>query len=156
VTESSGRAYDARVLVGGEARGEALVLDEPLSYWGGVDPGSGRVIDPHHPQAGEVVTGRVLIMPSGRGSSSSSSVLAEAIRAGTAPAATVLLHADEIIALGALVARELYGVEHPVLVLEVRAHGSIRTGDVVAIATHESSGRVTVIPRSPGRRASAP
>jgi predicted aconitase with swiveling domain len=147
VTQSSGRAYDGKVLVGGGARGEALVLEDPLSYWGGVDPDSGRVIDSHHPQAGEVVTGRVVVMPSGRGSSSSSSVLAEAIRAGTAPAATLLLAADEIIALGALVARELYGVEHPVLVLEERAHASIRTGDVVAIATHGSSGQVTVIPR---------
>jgi predicted aconitase with swiveling domain len=107
---------EARTLVAGSAEGEALVLDEPLSFWGGIDPATGEVIDVHHPQAGRNVTGTVLFMPSGRGSSSSSSVLAEAIRAGTAPAAIVLLEPDPIVALGAIVARELYGTAMPVVV----------------------------------------
>jgi hypothetical protein len=107
---------EVRVLVAGSAEGDALVLDEPLSFWGGVDPATGAVVDPHHPQRGERVGGRVLVMPSGRGSSSSSSVLAEAIRAGTAPTAIVLLEADPILALGAIVARELYGTTIPVVV----------------------------------------
>jgi hypothetical protein len=109
---------EARTLVAGAAEGEALVLDEPLSFWGGVDPATGTIVDVHHPQRGERVTGRVLVMPSGRGSSSSSSVLAEAVRAGTAPAAIVLLEPDPIIALGAIVARELYGVGLPVVVID--------------------------------------
>ena len=107
---------EARTLVAGSAEGEPLVLAEPLSFWGGVDPATGDVIDGHHPQAGANVTGRVLVMPGGRGSSSSSSVLAEAIRAGTAPAAIVLLEADPILALGAIVARELYGRTIPIVV----------------------------------------
>jgi predicted aconitase with swiveling domain len=109
---------EIRVLVAGAAEGEALVLDEPLSFWGGVDPATGSLIDARHPQRGERVTGRVLVMPSGRGSSSSSSVLAEAVRAGTAPAAIVLREADAILALGAIVARELYGAAIPVVVAE--------------------------------------
>jgi hypothetical protein len=107
---------EVRVLVAGSAEGDALVLDEPLSFWGGVDPATGAVIDPHHPQRGESTAGRILVMPSGRGSSSSSSVLAETIRAGAAPAAIVLLEADPILALGAIVARELYGATIPVVV----------------------------------------
>ncbi|MGH2634953.1 MAG: aconitase X swivel domain-containing protein [Actinomycetota bacterium] len=107
---------EARTLVAGSAEGEPLVLAEPLSFWGGVDPATGDVIDGHHPQAGVNVTGRVLVMPGGRGSSSSSSSLAEAIRAGTAPAAIVLLEADPILALGAIVARELYGRTIPIVV----------------------------------------
>jgi predicted aconitase with swiveling domain len=75
------------------------------------------VIDVHHPQRGALLTGRVLVMPAGRGSSSSSYVLAEAIRAGTAPAAIVLRDVDPILALGAIVARELYGSRVPVLAL---------------------------------------
>ena len=109
---------EARTLVAGTAEGEALVLDEPLSFWGGVDPATGQIVDVHHRQRGERVTGRVLVMPSGRGSSSSSSVLAEAVRTGTAPAAIVLLEPDAIVALGAIVARELYGVELPVVVID--------------------------------------
>jgi predicted aconitase with swiveling domain len=67
---------EARTLVAGQASGPALVLEEPLSFWGGVDTETGDIVDVHHPQRGENVSGRVLVMPSGRGSSSSSSVLA--------------------------------------------------------------------------------
>ena len=105
-----------RAIVPGVATGEVVVLDEPLSFWGGLDPETGRLIDAHHPQAGVTLMGRVLAMPSGRGSSSSSYVLAEAIRAGTAPIAVVLGEADAIVALGAIVAAELYGIEVPVVV----------------------------------------
>jgi uncharacterized protein len=107
---------EARTLVAGEGEGDALVLDEPLSFWGGVDPATGDIVDVHHPQRGANVTGRVLVMPSGRGSSSSSSVLAEAIRVGTAPAAIVLAEPDPILALGSIVARELYGRGVPIVV----------------------------------------
>jgi uncharacterized protein len=102
-------------LAPGEAEGDTLVLDQPLSFWGGLDPASGRIVDPRHPQRGAIVTDRVLVMPSGRGSSSSSSVLAEAVRSGTAPAAIVLTEADPIVALGSIVARELYGRALPVI-----------------------------------------
>ena len=113
----------------GDAAADAVVLDEPLSFWGGLDPETGRVIDVHHPQHQADVRGRILVMPSGRGSSSSSSVLAEAIRAGTAPAGVVLREADPIVALGAIVARELYGRTIPVVVSDAQ----IRTGDRVEI-----------------------
>lgn len=93
---------------------EMLILTEPLSFWGGVDEKTGIIIDVHHPQRGACVTGKVLVMPSGRGSSSSSSVLAELIRAGVGPAKIILHEPDPIIALGALVAEELYGITVPV------------------------------------------
>jgi predicted aconitase with swiveling domain len=129
---------EARTLVAGRAEGEVLVLDEALSFWGGIDPATGRVIDPRHPQAGAELAGRVLVMPSGRGSSSSSSVLAEAIRVGTAPAAIVLLEPDAIVALGAIVARELYGTTVPVVVAPaIPAHSGTRLR-VSAVADHAS------------------
>jgi uncharacterized protein len=95
----------------------ALVLAEGLSLWGGMDPATGELIDAHHPQRGAILSGRVVVMPSARGSSSSASVLAEAVRAGTAPAAIVLGEPDLILAIGAAVAEELYGVRVPVVVL---------------------------------------
>jgi predicted aconitase with swiveling domain len=107
---------DARVLVPGRGRGPALVTEEPLSFWGGVDISTGRIVDRHHPRFGDVVAARVLVMPAGRGSSSSSSVLAECIRVGTAPAAIVLQEPDPILVVGAVVARELYGRSIPVVV----------------------------------------
>jgi len=78
-----------RLIAPGRARAPALVLDEPLSLWGGLDPATGRVIELRHPQHGATVSGRVLVLPAARGSSSSASVLAEVVRAGTAPAAIV-------------------------------------------------------------------
>ena len=130
---------EARTLVAGSARGAALVLDEPLSFWGGIDPGTGEVIDVRHPQRGANVAGRVVVMPSGRGSSSSSSVLAESVRAGTAPAAIVLAEPDPIIALGAIVARELYGRTIPVVVSDAR---EIRDGDVVTVRAGDERAQI--------------
>jgi predicted aconitase with swiveling domain len=125
--------FEVRVLVGGRARGPVLALDEPLSFWGGIDPETGLVIDHRHPQRGVRVTDAILVMPSGRGSSSSSNVLAEAIRARTAPAAVVLGEADGIIVLGAVVARELYGISMPVAVAGPRDFGSLATGAFASI-----------------------
>jgi hypothetical protein len=109
----------------------ALVLEEPLSLWGGVDPASGEIIDVHHPQRGANVAGRVLVMPSGRGSSSSASVLAEAVRAGTAPAAIVLGEADLILSIGSAVAEELYGRRVAVVVLAPDRIGAIVDGQPI-------------------------
>ena len=126
---------EARTLVAGTAEGPALVLDEPLSLWGGLDPETGSIIDTRHPQRGSTVAGRVLVMPAGRGSSSSSSVLAEAIRAGTGPAAIVLGEPDLILALGAIVARELFGTSIPVV---VTAESGLRTDDLITVRADES------------------
>jgi uncharacterized protein len=125
--------FEVRVLVGGRARGRVLVLDEPLSFWGGIDVETGVVIDRRHPQKGVRVTDAILAMPSGRGSSSSSSVLAEAIRSHTAPAAVLLGEADGIIVLGALVARELYGIAMPVAVADPGDFNSLATGAFASI-----------------------
>ena len=121
MTRTSGTVAEGRTLVAGEAEGEVVRLHEPLSFWGGLDPRTGRIVDRHHPQVGREVAGRILMMPSGRGSSSSSSVLAEAIRRGTAPAGIVLEVGDRIVALGALVAAELYGRRVPVVVASTSA-----------------------------------
>jgi predicted aconitase with swiveling domain len=135
---------EARALVAGEARGPALVLEEPLSFWGGVDPETGRVIDVHHPQVGVEVTGRVLVMPSGRGSSSSSSVLVESIHAGTGPVAIVMREPDPIIALGAIVVRELFGTRFPVVVVDHATYHSLRTDAIVSVRADDA--RATVEP----------
>ncbi len=114
-------------------RAQAVVLDEPLSLWGGMDPATGRIIDAHHPQRGVELTGRVVVMHSGRGSSSSASILAEAVRLGTAPAAILLAEVDLILAIGSLVAEELYGTEVPVLVADPAVVGEVQSGDEVSI-----------------------
>ena len=111
----------------------ALVLDAPLSLWGGLEPTTGDIIDQRHPQCGANVSGRVLVMPVGKGSSSASSILLEAARLGTAPAAIVLAEMDGILALGAAVAREMYGVEVPVVVAGEQ-YGRLRDGQPVDLS----------------------
>jgi uncharacterized protein len=111
-------SWHGRVLLAGQAEGLPLLLAEPLSLWGGLDPQTGRIIDQRHTAVGACVTGRVLILPAGRGSSSASSILLEAVRAGTAPVGIITAVADDgILALGAVVAQEIYGTTLPVLTL---------------------------------------
>ena len=124
-----------RALLDGTASAEALVLTEPLSFWGGLDTTSGTIVDRRHPQVGEIVAGKILVMPNGRGSSSSPSVLAEAIRLRTAPAGIVLGEADEIVLIGALVAEELYGFTCPIVVAEPNVYTSIATGQTITIGS---------------------
>jgi predicted aconitase with swiveling domain len=133
---------EGRTLAAGEARGSVLVLDEPLSFWGGVDPETGLVIDVHHPQRGVRVTGRVLAMPSGRGSSSSSSVLVESIHAGTGPIAIVMWEPDPIIALGAIVLRELFGTRFPVVVVDEATYRSLRNDAIVIVRADDAGAAV--------------
>ncbi len=104
-----------RPLVAGDARGELLSAPVGLSFWGGVDPQTGIVIDRHHPLCGANLAGRVLAIPSGRGSCSGSGVLLELILNGHAPAAIVICEREEILTLGALVAEEVFERSIPVL-----------------------------------------
>jgi predicted aconitase with swiveling domain len=126
------------VLVGGDAEGSTLVLDEPLSFWGGFEAETGVIIDQRHPQEGAVLSGKVLIMTSGRGSSSASSVIAEAIRLGTAPAAIIMRGPDEIVALGAIVADELYGLRMPVVVVEPATFEAARHSSKIRVTTTDT------------------
>lgn len=134
-----------RVLHTGTGSGAALKLSEPLSFWGGVDPETGAIIDSRHPQTG-ALAGRILVMPSGRGSSSSSSVLAECLRNGTGPAAILLLEPDEIILVGALVVEMLGGRAMPVVQLDSSSYEKLRSGDMVHVT---DSGEVTVEGHAP-------
>lgn len=115
------------------------MFSQPLSFWGGIDAETGDITDHSHPGLGQNVVGKILVMPSGRGSSSSSSVLAEAIRRGTAPAGIVLQRPDPILAVGAIVAEFLYGISRPLVVCEI---AGIVSGDRVAIGVGADGGAV--------------
>ncbi|UYM03458.1 aconitase X swivel domain-containing protein [Solicola gregarius] len=129
------------VLHAGTGTGPLLKLDGPLSFWGGVD-GAGQIIDRHHPQFGVSLRGRVLAMESGRGSSSSASVLAELLRTGNGPAAIVMARPDAIVTLGALVAAELYGCATPVVVLSREDYARVRGGVRTTVDASDDSARI--------------
>ncbi|MBQ0822052.1 DUF521 domain-containing protein [Microvirga sp. HBU67558] len=107
-----------KTLVTGSAEGELLSAEMGLSFWGGVDPQTGVVIDQHHPLRDQSLAGRVLAIPSGRGSCSGSGVLLELILNGHAPAAIIICEREEILTLGALVAEVMFAQSIPVLRVE--------------------------------------
>ncbi|WVT76176.1 aconitase X (plasmid) [Sinorhizobium chiapasense] len=109
------RSISARSILTGSADGPVIATEEALSFWGGVDPATGRVIDVHHPLHGLCLTGGILMMPSSRGSCTGSGVLLDMALTGRAPAALVFCEAEDVLTLGALIAAEMFGKSLPVL-----------------------------------------
>jgi len=105
------------ILNAGEAAGEVLVCAEGLSFWGGVDPDTGRIIDVHHPNHGQSITGKILLMPTSRGSCSGSGVLLELSLNQLGPAALVFCESEAILTLGALVSDRVFDRPLPTLCL---------------------------------------
>ena len=124
----TGIRLEGRPVSAGGAEGVSLVLDEPLSWWGGIDLSDGTVIDRNHPQFGAGTTGRILILPYGRGSSNGSAVLAEVIRSGTGPAGLVLQAVDPILVVGVMAAAELYPDRPCPLVIVEEGYDMLSTG----------------------------
>jgi len=115
-------------LVAGEAEGRALVTREPLSFWGGYDHQTGEIIDRRHPLSGEIAAGRILVLPHARGSSTTTAILLEALRAGTAPAAILTTGKETFFALASIIAEEVFGLSLPVFVLPPEALDRLQTG----------------------------
>jgi predicted aconitase with swiveling domain len=126
------------VVVKGTAEGYALVTDEPLSFWGGYDHQTGEITDRRHPLSGQNAAGRILVMPFTRGSSTTTAVLLEAIKEGTAPAAIVTSSLDSFFALASIVAQEMYTRAIPILTIDSETASSIYSGDRLKITTDGS------------------
>lgn len=136
-----------RCLVAGEAESEVLFAEMGLSFWGGVNPFTGKVIDIHHPLKGQCIAGKVLAIPSGRGSCTGSSVLLELILNGHAPAALVFAEDEAILTLGVVVAEEMFGRSLPVVSLGAETFARLR--DVAAARI--SGGNVEISGPESGR-----
>jgi predicted aconitase/predicted aconitase with swiveling domain len=120
----------AQSILPGQAAGQVLACDEPISFWGGVDPATGRVIDVHHPLAGQSIAGRVLVMPGTRGSCTGSGVLLDMVLNGHAPAVLVFAEAEDVVTLGAMIGAAMFDRPLPVLRLTRDAF------DALAVAGH--------------------
>ena len=133
---------NGRAIVPGAAEGTALVTHEPLSFWGGYDFKTGTIIDAHHPLAGVRASGLVLAVPFSKGSSTTTAVLLEAVRAGTAPAALLTTGADAFFALASIVAGVMYEKSFPVIALEAADFNTLASGQRITI---DGPGRIVVI-----------
>ena len=137
----TGRTLLGKPIVAGSAAGKALVSREPLSFWGGISPRTGEIIDRRHERSGANVAGRIFVFPQGKGSSTSSATLMESIKTGVAPAAIINLKVDPILALGSIVSDELYHKAVPIVVLAEKDFYSIKEDDHLTI---EPNGTVKV------------
>ncbi len=140
----------AEPVLPGVATGTVLRCARPLSFWGGVDPATGRITDPESEHRGEALAGRVLMLAATRGSSSSSSVLLELVASGNGPAAIVLGEVDAILGIGILVARELGHRGPPLLRLDPARQAEFASGDLVAVAEDGAITRVRGAPAGGG------
>ncbi len=133
--------FQGKVVIPGKARGTALVSHEPLSFWGGYDWKTGEIIDRRHDLSGFNASGKILAVPFTRGSSTTTAVLLEAIRAGTAPAAILTTDVDFFFALASVVAEELYSSPLPLIALDEKDYKQLKTGDEIHIL---NDGSITV------------
>lgn len=111
-------SFTGTAYVNGRASGDVLSTGLELSFWGGVDPWKGEVIDRHHPLNGQSLEGKVLVIPGGRGSCSGSGVMLELLLNGKGPAAMIFAREDDILTLGVVVGEELFGHSIPVVTLK--------------------------------------
>ncbi len=125
------RVIQANPVVPGDAQGKALVSNIPLSFWGGVDPHTGKVIDVHHDLSGQILTGRALLIPAGRGSCSGSGIMLEMIRQNTCPALLVSIEAEPIISLGSVMGFELYKRGVPIFIVTKEEFYSIPQESII-------------------------
>lgn len=128
-----GNVIQGKPVVRGRTEGEALVSNEPLSFWGGYDYQTGEITDRRHPLSGSIASGRILAVPFTRGSSTTTAVLLEAVRAGTAPAAILTTGVDSFFALASIVADEMYARSIPIIAVSPRDFATLRTGDRLKI-----------------------
>ena len=128
----------SRKISKGCAKGRILLTNESISFLGGVDPKTGTVIDSKHELHGRNMSGKVLVIPSGKGSTVGSYVIYQMSKNKTAPAAIIALEAEPIIATGTIMA-EIPMVDRP----EAAVLDILKDGDMVEVDA--DSGAIKVL-----------
>ena len=122
------RVIQGRPVVAGEAAGQLLFSDEPLSFWGGYDAATGEIIDRRHPLSGQIAAGRVLAIPFTKGSSTTSAVFSGSSARRHRAAAVLTIGTDAFLALASIVADEMYGRPVPVVALAPEDYAALANG----------------------------
>jgi predicted aconitase with swiveling domain len=136
-----GRIIRGKPVVPGAAQGKLLFSGEPISFWGGYNYLTGEIIDRRHPLSGQIAAGCILAVPFTRGSSTTTAVLLEAVRANTAPAAILTTGVDSFFALASIVAREMYAKPIPIFTISHRDFSRFQSEDYLTIT---EDGRITI------------
>lgn len=97
------KKFEGRKISPGEATGEALVTNQGLSFYGGVDPETGVVVEKDHELEGQSITGKILVFPRGKGSTVGSYVLYQLAKTGKGPVAIINQETETIVAVGCII-----------------------------------------------------
>lgn len=124
----SDQGLRATEVIAGNASGELLVLESPLSFWGGLDSGSGVIIDMHHPQHGACVKGRMLVVPGTKGSTAGPGALLETVFAGNGPAAILLTQPDLVVVIAMTALESMGAPAIPVFAIDAADASLLATG----------------------------
>ncbi|MEN4005799.1 MAG: DUF126 domain-containing protein [Methanobacteriaceae archaeon] len=128
------RTIKCRKISKGHARGEVLITKDPLSFLGGVDPHTGVVIENGHELYGKKISDKILVIPSGKGSTVGSYVIFQMVKSKTAPKAIISIKAEPIIATGAIMAG-IPMVHQP----EINVLDILKNSDIVEVNADEET-----------------
>ena len=136
------KIIQGKPVIAGKAEGEVLSSDEPLSFWGGYDHQTGEITDRRHPLSGQIASGKILLLPFTKGSSTTTAVLLESVRARTAPAAILTTTIDSFLALASVVSQKMYEKPIPIISLTLDDFNYLKGVDRVQI---DEDARITVL-----------
>lgn len=133
----------AHCIVPGDVEGDVIATSQSISFWGGVDPATGLINDPRHELFGQSISGKILVFPIGKGSSTGSLMMLELARVNKAPAAMINLKTEPILATGPIVCKHFYGKEIPIVTVEESSFERLKSGQHVKIEA--AAGRVIIV-----------
>lgn len=134
----------ATCIIPGTSQGRVLLTRQSISFWGCVDPASGLISDKRHELYQESVSGRVLVFPFGKGSSTGSLMILELLRLGLAPAAIINIRTEPLLATGPIVGKHFYGKFFPIVNIDEADFDHLKTGQDAEIVSGQDGSRVTV------------
>jgi predicted aconitase with swiveling domain len=122
-----------KALTAGYGCGEIMATHQSISFWGGVDPATGVIVDPRHELFQQSITAKVLAFPYGKGSAAAPLVVLELIKQGTAPAAIVNVETDPLLVAGPIIGRHFYDQTIPVVTVDNQGFQLLKTGQHAVI-----------------------
>ena len=128
----------------GNGRGRILATSQPISFWGCVDPMTGLISDKRHDLYGQSISGKVLVFPFGKGSSTGSLMMLELLRLNLAPAGIINIRTEPLLATGPVVGKHFYGKTFPIVNIAAGDFTSLKTGLHAEITSDKSGSRVRV------------
>ena len=123
----------AACILPGKAYGPVLATRQAISFWGCVDPATGLISDKRHDLFGEAVSGRILVFPFGKGSSTGSLMILELLRLDLAPAAIINIRTEPLLATGPVVGKHVYAKTFPILNVSEADFSLLKTGQTAGI-----------------------